>query len=116
MASIAGVKFTVYKDGNELRKVTTDQNGYANVTNLADGSYRIVETEAAAGYKATSQKFNFTVKNESVVGGVTTFHVANYKETVVVVTKRDGDDGTALAEPSYGSWMKTGNCLRGNDG
>ena len=97
MASIAGVRFTVYKDGNELRKVTTDQSGYANVTNLADGSYRIVEAEAAAGYKATSQEFSFTVKNESVVGGVTTFHVANYKETVVVVTKRDGDDGTALA-------------------
>ena len=97
MASIAGVRFTVYKDGNELRKVTTDQSGYANVTNLADGSYRIVETEAAAGYKATSQEFSFTVKNESVVGGVTTFHVANYKETVVVVTKRDGDDGMALA-------------------
>jgi len=97
MASIAGVRFTVYKDGNELRKVTTDQNGYANVTNLADGSYRIVETGAAAGYKATSQEFGFTVKNESVVGGVTTFHVANYKETVVVITKRDGDDGTALA-------------------
>ena len=97
MASIAGVRFTVYKDGNELRKVTTDQSGYAKVSDLADGSYRIVETEAAAGYKATSQEFNFTVKNESVVGGVTTFHVANYKETVVVVTKRDGDDGTALA-------------------
>ena len=97
MASIAGVRFTVYKDGNELRKVTTDQSGYANITNLADGSYRIVEAEAAAGYKATSQEFSFTVKNESVVGGVTTFHVANYKETVVVVTKRDGDDGTALA-------------------
>ena len=97
MASIAGVRFTVYKDGNELRKVTTDQSGYANVTNLADGSYRIVETETAAGYKATSQEFSFTVKNESVVGGVTTFHVANYKEAVVVVTKRDGDDGTALA-------------------
>ena len=98
MVPIEGVSFKVYKDDAELKTVKTDASGYARITSLADGNYRIVEAEAAKGYKAAGQVFTFTVKNEMVVGGVTTFHVPNYKETVVTITKRDGDNGIALKD------------------
>ena len=98
MIPIEGVSFKVYKDDAELKTVKTDASGYARITSLADGNYRIVEAEAAKGYKAAGQVFTFTVKNETVVGGVTTFHVPNYKETVVTITKRDGDNGIALKD------------------
>ena len=96
MEPINGVTFQVYRDGAEFAKVKTDKSGYARVNSLTDGSYRIVETEAAKGYQLSSQEFTFTVTNGVVAGGVTTFHMANYKETTVTVTKRDGDNGTPL--------------------
>ena len=96
MEPISGVTFQVYRDGEVFTKVTTDKTGYARVNSLTDGSYRIVEAEAAKGYQAASQEFNFTVANGTVSGGITTFHVANYKEPTVTVTKRDGDTGEPL--------------------
>jgi len=96
MEPIGGVTFQVYRDGKEFMKVKTDKNGYARVNSLTDGSYRITEAEAAKGYQAARQEFTFTVINGTVAGSVTTFHMANYKETTVTVTKRDGDNGTPL--------------------
>ena len=96
MEPISGVTFQVYRDGEAFTKVKTDKNGYARVSSLEDGSYRITEAEAAKGYQATGQEFTFTVKNGSVAGGVTTFHMPNYRQTTVIVTKRDGDTGMPL--------------------
>ena len=98
MEPINGVTFQVYKDGTEFKTVKTDKSGYARVNSLADGTYRITETEAAKGYRATGQEFNFTVSHGVVSGGVTTFHVANYRETTVTVYKRDGDNGMPLKD------------------
>ena len=96
MEPISGVTFQVYRDGEVFKKVKTDRNGYARVSSLTDGDYRIVEAEAAKGYQAAGQEFTFTVTSGVVAGGVTTFHVPNYRQTTVTVTKRDGDTGALL--------------------
>ncbi|WP_251497329.1 collagen binding domain-containing protein [Otoolea muris] len=96
MEPISGVTFQVYRDGEVFKKVKTDRNGYARVSSLTDGDYRIVEAEAAKGYQAAGQEFTFTVTSGVVAGGVTTFHAPNYRQTTVTVTKRDGDTGALL--------------------
>lgn len=44
------VPFEVYKDGRLITTVTTNIAGYANVTDLSEGYYEIVEKDAPDGY------------------------------------------------------------------
>ncbi len=96
MLPIAGVEFTVYRDGSEWTKVKTDDTGYARISALSDGDYRIIETGAAAGYFATPQELTFTVKDKIVTSGITAFKIPNYKGTMVTVTKRNGENDRPL--------------------
>lgn len=96
MQPIGGVTFRVYRNGAEWTSITTAANGYASLNSLEDGTYRIVETAAPAGYRTATQEFNFVVSGHVVVGGVTMFHVANYKEPDVTIYKRDAETGELL--------------------
>ncbi|MDR4341760.1 prealbumin-like fold domain-containing protein, partial [Bacillus thuringiensis] len=47
---LKGVEFTVYKDGKEYTKVTTNDKGIAEVKDLPYGSYTFKETKGIEGY------------------------------------------------------------------
>lgn len=50
----AGVEFTAYdKDGNEIAKAVSDENGIVRFEGLEQGQYEIKQTGSANGYKAS---------------------------------------------------------------
>ncbi|MCU4836481.1 SpaA isopeptide-forming pilin-related protein, partial [Bacillus cereus] len=61
-AVLAGVEFEVQdeKDG-VVRKVTTDKEGKANVSDLSIGKYKLVETKSLPGYKKLKEPVSFEI-------------------------------------------------------
>ena len=52
-AVLAGVEFEVQDEKDEVvRKVVTDKDGKANVSDLLVGKYKLVETKSLPGYKS----------------------------------------------------------------
>ncbi|PFF82861.1 adhesin, partial [Bacillus cereus] len=61
-ASLAGVTFVVQDEkGNEVKKVTTDKEGKANVADLPVGKYELVEIESLPGYKKLEKPVSFEI-------------------------------------------------------
>ncbi|WP_242281131.1 SpaA isopeptide-forming pilin-related protein [Bacillus cereus group sp. BfR-BA-01347] len=76
---LAGVEFTLFKDGKEYKKVTTNKEGIAVVDNLPYGNYVVKETKGLEGYipsskeekfevKGTDDKFKFVYVNKQIKG------------------------------------------------
>ncbi|MED2182195.1 SpaA isopeptide-forming pilin-related protein, partial [Bacillus wiedmannii] len=62
-APLVGVTFVVQDEkGNEVKKVTTDKEGKANVSNLSVGKYELVEVESLPGYKKLEKPVSFEIK------------------------------------------------------
>ncbi|PRT21081.1 SpaA isopeptide-forming pilin-related protein [Bacillus wiedmannii] len=62
-APLAGVTFVVQDEkGNEVKKVTTDKEGKANVSDLSVGKYELVEVESLPGYKKLEKPVSFEIK------------------------------------------------------
>ncbi|TXR65180.1 adhesin [Bacillus sp. AY18-3] len=62
-APLAGVTFVVQDEkGNEVKKVTTDKDGKANVSDLSVGKYELVEVESLPGYKKLEKPVSFEIK------------------------------------------------------
>ncbi|MGH0430726.1 SpaA isopeptide-forming pilin-related protein, partial [Bacillus hominis] len=60
---LAGVTFVVQDEkGNEVKKVTTDKDGKANVSDLPVGKYELVEVESLPGYKKLEKPVSFEIK------------------------------------------------------
>ncbi|MEW9201586.1 SpaA isopeptide-forming pilin-related protein [Bacillus wiedmannii] len=61
-ALLAGVTFVVQDEkGNEVKKVTTDKEGKANVADLPVGKYELVEIESLPGYKKLEKPVSFEI-------------------------------------------------------
>lgn len=61
---LAGVKFQLYNSKNTLVSTKiTNQEGIAVFSNLAPGSYYVVEKSTVAGYILDSRKVNVTIKS-----------------------------------------------------
>ncbi|MGG4301530.1 SpaA isopeptide-forming pilin-related protein [Bacillus wiedmannii] len=61
-ALLAGVTFVVQDEkGNEVKKVTTDKEGKANVADLPVGNYELVEIESLPGYKKLEKPVSFEI-------------------------------------------------------
>ncbi|MGQ7876754.1 SpaA isopeptide-forming pilin-related protein [Bacillus sp. 1A] len=62
-APLVGVTFVVQDEkGNEVKKVTTDKEGKANVSDLSVGKYELVEVESLPGYKKLEKPVSFEIK------------------------------------------------------
>ncbi|MBJ8075587.1 isopeptide-forming domain-containing fimbrial protein [Bacillus cereus group sp. N12] len=62
-AVLAGVEFEVQNEKSEVvRKVTTDKDGKANVSDLSVGKYKLVETKSLPGYKKLTEPVSFKIK------------------------------------------------------
>ncbi|MDA1952664.1 SpaA isopeptide-forming pilin-related protein, partial [Bacillus cereus] len=62
-AVLAGVEFEVQDEKDEVvRKVVTDKDGKANVSDLLVGKYELVEVESLPGYKKLEKPISFEIK------------------------------------------------------
>lgn len=93
-ASLEDGKLTVQpmllKGGATFTDLVTDAAGHAVVKHLAKGSYRMVETEAPAGFVESDETFAFTVDERGMTEGVAAYtqQVAD-DYTKVSISKRD---------------------------
>ncbi|PFQ46151.1 adhesin [Bacillus cereus] len=96
-AVLAGVEFEVQdeKDG-VVRKVVTDKDGKANVSDLSVGKYKLVETKSLPGYKKLTEPVSFEIKKGMTE--VLSLKVENEQldKGSVEVTKVDKDSQKAL--------------------
>ena len=70
--ALAGAEFTVYdKNGNELGKITTDENGQATTRDkiklYAGIEYNVKETKAPDGYRASNWEKTFSSDYDSSI-------------------------------------------------
>ncbi|OSY01149.1 hypothetical protein BTJ45_00211 [Bacillus mycoides] len=97
-AVLAGVEFEVQDEkGEVVRKVTTDKDGKANVSDLSVGKYKLVETKSLPGYKKLTEPVSFEIKKGMTK--VLSLKVENEQldKGSVEITKVDKDSQTALA-------------------
>ncbi|MEK7017811.1 SpaA isopeptide-forming pilin-related protein [Bacillus sp. FSL R9-9410] len=96
-AVLAGVEFEVQNEKSEVvRKVTTDKDGKANVSDLSVGKYKLVETKSLPGYKKLTEPVSFEIKKGMTK--VLTLKVENEQldKGSVEITKVDKDSQKAL--------------------
>ena len=78
------------KDGKKFTERTTDVKGEIGVKHLTTGSYRMVETEAPAGYIENPNVFAFTVDSDGMTEGVIEYTIDVTDDyTKLHVSKRD---------------------------
>ena len=78
------------KGGREPDTVTTGSDGTVSIEHLAEGSYRMRELSAPAGYVRNSQTFAFTVTSDGRTEGVDAWtQTVTDDYTKVHVSKRD---------------------------
>ncbi|OOR11936.1 adhesin [Bacillus cereus] len=97
-AVLAGVEFEVQNEkGEVVRKVTTDKEGKANVSDLSVGKYKLVETKSLPGYKKLTEPVSFEIKKGMTE--VLSLKVENEQldKGSVEITKVDKDSQKALA-------------------
>lgn len=59
---LAGVQFTIYKDGKEYEQITTDANGKIVLNDLPMGKYTFKETRGLEGYVVSTKEEAFEIK------------------------------------------------------
>ncbi|MFE6136386.1 SpaA isopeptide-forming pilin-related protein [Bacillus sp. NPDC057893] len=97
-AVLAGVEFEVQNEKSEVvRKVTTDKDGKANVSDLSVGKYKLVETKSLPGYKKLTEPVSFEITKGMTI--VLSLKVENEQldKGSVEITKVDKDSQKALA-------------------
>ncbi|WP_367888068.1 SpaA isopeptide-forming pilin-related protein [Bacillus wiedmannii] len=94
---LAGVEFEVQDEkGEVVKKVTTDKEGMANVSNLSVGKYKLVETKSLPGYKKLTKPVSFEITKGMTK--VLSLKVENEQldKGSVEITKVDKDSQKAL--------------------
>ncbi|HHT7225406.1 TPA: SpaA isopeptide-forming pilin-related protein [Bacillus cereus] len=96
-AVLAGVEFEVQdeKDG-VVRKVVTDKDGKANVSDLSVGKYKLVETKSLPGYKKLTEPVPFEIKKGMTKALAIKVENEQLDKGSVEVTKVDKDSQKAL--------------------
>lgn len=59
--TLEGAKFDVFRNGGFVTTLTTNKDGYASLTNVELGTYKVVETQAPAGYALNNEPVIFTL-------------------------------------------------------
>ena len=63
--TLAGAKYGIYKNGNQVEVLATDGNGYAKSGGLEPGSYTIREIQPSKGYAIDPQGYEVRVRAEA---------------------------------------------------
>ncbi|MBC8930944.1 hypothetical protein IAI15_31665, partial [Escherichia coli] len=91
--------------------LTTNADGKLEVTDLAPGDYKFVETKAPTGYELDATPVTFTIEfNQATAVNVTKENVA--KTGSVVLTKLDSKSRSNLAGAEFELQTKLGVSLK----
>ncbi|ENH95980.1 hypothetical protein J416_13124 [Gracilibacillus halophilus YIM-C55.5] len=112
-AGLQGATFEIQdSEGNEVRTITTDEDGMANTQDLRPGEYTLVETKAPTGYNISEKAANgidFTIERsqqEALEIGTVSNEV---KTTAVELTKTDDINGDVLEGATFTLTYQDGN-------
>lgn len=94
----------LYKKGEQVKSVTTDSDGKAEVSNLAAGNYFWKETKAPEGFVLDETEYpavlTYDGTTTSVTGKTTT--VGNSRQKVELSVEKKDKDGNPLAGAEFG--------------
>lgn len=100
--ALAGAVFDVYDASGYLgATVTTDANGYADVTDMPVGSYYFVERTPPQGFAGTSQRYSFIIYEDDTTT-VTVENIPQNDPSTIVARKQDADTSSAEAQGGAG--------------
>lgn len=93
--SLKGTVFGIYRPGEEQPawKLTTDENGYAELTDIPIGVYEIEEIESPLGFSGDSRKKKIRVEENSVYT-YECVNAAKYYPAHILLEKIDAETGT----------------------
>ncbi|EAD1456462.1 LPXTG cell wall anchor domain-containing protein [Listeria monocytogenes] len=112
-ATLSGAEFELQNDaGTKVQtNLTTNADGKLEVTDLAPGDYKFVETKAPTGYELDATPVTFTIEfNQATAVNVTKDNVA--KTGSVVLTKLDSKSRSNLAGAEFELQTKLGISLK----
>ncbi|MED2915039.1 SpaA isopeptide-forming pilin-related protein [Bacillus thuringiensis] len=96
-AVLAGVEFEVQDEKNDVvRKVVTDKDGKANVSDLSVGKYKLVETKSLPGYKNLAEPVRFEITKGMTKALVIKVENEQLDKGSVEITKIDKDSQKVL--------------------
>lgn len=105
-AKLPNAVFRITKeDGTEVKTVTTDRNGFADITDLEFGKYFAQEIQAPEGYVVNSTKIPFTI-DENTTDRVEISAPNNKLKGKIKVIKTDGKTSTPLRGAKFGVFKK----------
>ncbi|HFK1528784.1 TPA: SpaA isopeptide-forming pilin-related protein [Bacillus cereus] len=94
---LAGVEFEVQDEkGEVVRKVVTDKDGKANVSDLSVGKYKLVETKSLPGYKNLAEPVLFEITKGMTKALVIKVENEQLDKGSVEITKIDKDSQKVL--------------------
>lgn len=112
-ATLSGAEFELQNaTGTKVKdNLTTNADGKLEVTDLAPGDYKFVETKAPTGYELDATPVTFTIEfNQATAVNVTKDNVA--KTGSVVLTKLDSKSRSNLAGAEFELQTKLGVSLK----
>ena len=99
--SLAGAVYGVYNAANqEIGRITTDVNGWGQLTDIPTGSYTVKEITAPKGFAVDVKSHAVTI----VPGQKTTVNVKDYPQTdpvSILLTKVSADSGIGIANAEF---------------
>ena len=88
--ALEGAVFDVYRDGQKVTSVKTDNAGYARISGVAEGYYEIVETRAPDGYLLDTTRHGVYVNPYNpAMEEDPTFIISNSKKPTLIIEKLD---------------------------
>ncbi len=91
---LEGAVFEVYKDGELIDTINTNENGYAETKLLTVGEYTVIEAKAPEGFILKDLSFGVIVSDDDTL--IYEYVIENCP-TEVVILKTDINDGTLLS-------------------
>ncbi|WP_267416095.1 SpaA isopeptide-forming pilin-related protein [Bacillus sp. GC_Bacil_1] len=96
-AVLAGVEFEVQDEKDDVvRKVVTDKDGKANVSDLSVGKYKLVETKSLPGYKNLAEPVRFEITKGMTKALIIKVENEQLDKGSVEITKIDKDSQKVL--------------------
>lgn len=99
--TLAGAVYGVYDvSGNEVGRITTDANGWGQLTNIVAGTYAIKELTAPKGYALDVKSYNVSV----TPGQTATVQVKDYPQSdpvSIILTKTNADSGIGIPDAEF---------------
>ena len=95
----------IYKQGEVVGNLTTDENGYGELDNLNLGEYTLKESMVPDGFRDDGSTYDFTITNDKTdsklhMGLDVTWEINNYP-TFINVYKVDKDSGKKLENAEF---------------